>query len=319
MARFIYDPENIKYEQIDKNIKSRIVRIIKWVATSLILGLLIVVLHSVFFDTPRERELRQENIALSEDYKFLTRKYTRIDTVLKELKNIDENIYRTIFEIEPVTNAENQESSLENFLQLIRHDNETLVNTTKNSLDELYSGVQLLEREFAYLEQNINEKHELLKFIPAIQPIDNPDLTRLASGYGYRMHPFYKIEKFHEGIDFTAPTGTEVYTTADGRVKELNRTRRGKGHTLVIDHGNGYETLYSHLDDFTVRLGQQVERGEQIGTVGNTGLSTAPHLHYEVKLHGETVNPVNYFFLELTPEQYDKIIELSLNSGQSFD
>lgn len=319
MARYIYDPDNLKYEQIDKNIKSRIVRILLWVGSSLVVGLLVIVLYSLLFDTPRERELRQENIALSEDYKFLTRKYAHVDTVLKELQSIDQDIYRTIFETEPVSDSQTKRSSLEDFLKLIEYDNKTIVSNTKLSLDEVFSAVRLKEREYAYLKQNTNRKNELLISIPAIQPIYNPDLSRLASGYGNRMHPFYKIEKFHEGVDFTAPTGTEVYATADGSVKELNRTRRGKGHTIVLDHGNGYETLYSHLDGFNVRRGQKVKRGEQIGTVGNTGLSTAPHLHYEVRLNGETVNPVNYFFLELSPAQYHKIIEISINSGQSFD
>ncbi|MFW5820486.1 MAG: M23 family metallopeptidase [Bacteroidota bacterium] len=319
MARYVYDPENLKYEQLDKNLKSKVLRIFSWVAASLFLGLLIVVLYSFFFDTPRERELRQENIALSEDYKFLTQKYSRIDTVLHELQNIDQNIYRTIFEAEPLTDSTDYESTFEGFLRLIKQDNKSIVYNTKDELDKLFRDVRLKENEYSYLLQNINRKAEELKSIPGIQPIYNPDLSRLASGYGNRMHPFYKIQKFHEGIDFTAPTGTEVHSTGDGVVKALEKTRRGKGNTIIIDHGNGYESHYSHLDGFNVRRGQKVKRGDRIGTVGNTGLSTAPHLHYEIRLNGEPVNPVNYFFLELSPEQYDKIIEISINSGQSFD
>ncbi len=319
MARYIYDPENLKYEQIDKDLKSKVLRILSWLISSLILGFIIIVIYSLLFDTPREREIRQENIALSEDYKFLAKKYSRIDTVIKELQSIDHNIYRTIFETEPVNDPRNNESSLQNFLSLLEQDNNTIVNNIKLQLDHILNDVQLQENEYSYLKQNAQRKAEVLKSIPAIQPVFNPDLSRLASGYGNRMHPIYKIEKFHEGIDFTAPTGTEVYSTGDGRVKELDRTRRGRGHTLVIDHGNGYETVFSHLDDFRVRQGQTVKRGEIIGTVGNTGLSTAPHLHYEVRLNGEPVNPVNYFFLELSPKQFDKIIKISINSGQSFD
>lgn len=319
MVKYVYDPENLKYEQLDKNLKSRVLRIFSWVGASLFLGLLIVVLYSLFFDTPRERELRQENIALSEDYKFLTQKYSRIDTVLDELQNIDQNIYRTIFEAEPLKDSTDYESTFEGFLRLIKLDNKTIVYNTKDELDKVFHDVQLKENEFSFLMQNINRKAEELKSIPGIQPIYNPDLSRLASGYGNRMHPFYKIQKLHEGIDFTAPTGTDVFSTGDGVIKALERTRRGKGNTIIIDHGNGYESLYSHLDGFNVRHGQEVKRGDVIGTVGNTGLSTAPHLHYEIRLNGEPVNPVNYFFLELSPEQYDKIIDISINSGQSFD
>lgn len=319
MGRYIYDPDNLKYEQIDKNLKSRILRILTWLGSSMVIGLLIIVIYSFFFDTPRERELRQENTSLSEDYRFLNEKYTRIDTVLKELENIDENIYRTIFETEPLEGSKETETGSANYYQLVSQNNRTIVVETKNSLDEIFSEVRLKSGEYIYLEENFSRKAEILTFIPAIQPIKNSDLSRLASGYGNRLHPFYKIVKFHEGIDFTAPTGTEVYATADGLVKEIDRTRRGKGNTIVIDHGNGYESIYSHLDGFNVRQGKAVKRGEVIGTVGNTGLSVAPHLHYEVHLNGESVNPVNYFFLELSPEQYNKMIEISVKSGQSFD
>jgi murein DD-endopeptidase MepM/ murein hydrolase activator NlpD len=319
MARFVYDPDNLRYDQIDKNLKSKVLRILSWIASSLILGLVIIVLYSLLFDTPRERELRQENRELSEDYKFLEEKYSRIDTVLEELQSIDQDIYRTIFETEPVDKPERDNSARDDFFRLVKQDNRTIVYSTRGLLDEILSAVEFHESEYLYLKRNASQKAEILKSIPAIQPIYNPDLSRLASGYGNRMHPIYKIERFHEGIDFAAPTGTEIYATADGRVKVLDRTRRGKGHTLIIDHENGYETIYSHLDDFKVRRGQNVSRGDLIGTVGNTGLSTAPHLHYEVRLNGEAVNPVNYFFLELTPEEYNRMIILSINSGQSFD
>ncbi len=319
MGRYIYDPDNLKYEQIDKNLKSRVLRILTWVASSMVIGLVIVVIYSLFFDTPRERELRQENISLSEDYQFLNEKYTRIDTVLSELQNIDKSIYRTIFETEPLADRKETETGPVNYYKLIRQTNRNIVDETKNGLDEVFAEVRLNSGEYIYLEENSSRKAEILTSIPAIQPIKNNDLSRLASGYGNRLHPFYKIVKFHEGMDFTAPTGTEVYATADGVIKEIDRTRRGKGNTIVIDHGNGYETMYSHLDGFNVRQGSTVKRGEVIGTVGNTGLSVAPHLHYEVHLNGESVNPVNYFFLELSPGQYDKIIEISVKSGQSFD
>jgi murein DD-endopeptidase MepM/ murein hydrolase activator NlpD len=273
MGRFVYDPENLKYEQIDKNLKSKFLRILSWVGSSMIIGLLIVVIYSFLFDTPRERELRQENISLSEDYRFLSEKYSRIDTVLQELQNIDENIYRTIFEVEPVAGETQRKSGLQNYLDLVKHSNKEIVDITKNGLDELIQKVQLSSTEYFYLKDNVQKKSDILGSIPAIQPIKNADLSRLASGFGNRLHPFYKIVKFHEGMDFTAPTGTEIYATGAGVVKEINRTRRGKGNTIVLDHGNGYESLYSHLESFKVRQGQSVKRGDVIGTVGNTGLS----------------------------------------------
>jgi murein DD-endopeptidase MepM/ murein hydrolase activator NlpD len=160
---------------------------------------------------------------------------------------------------------------------------------------------------------------EMLPHIPAIQPIENRDLTLVASGFGYRIHPIYKIRKMHTGIDFSAPVGTPVYATADGVVETSARSGRGLGNRIVIDHGFGYKTLYAYMDELRVRRGTRVRRGDVIGTVGDTGLSVAPHLHYEVHLHGEPVNPINYFFLELTPLEYDRLILTSLKSGQSFD
>jgi murein DD-endopeptidase MepM/ murein hydrolase activator NlpD len=162
-------------------------------------------------------------------------------------------------------------------------------------------------------------KADILRALPAIQPIRNQDLTRTASGYGYRIHPIYKIKKMHPGIDFTAPTGTEVFATGDATVEVVEMSKRGNGNTIVLNHGSGYKSLYLHLDAFKVKVGQKVNRGDVIAWVGNTGLSVAPHLHYEVELDGNPVNPVNYFFLELSPESYDKMILISIKSGQSFD
>jgi murein DD-endopeptidase MepM/ murein hydrolase activator NlpD len=319
MGRFIYDPENLQYHQLDKSFRGKLLRILFWLGSSIILGLLIVLGYSFFFDTPRERELRQENISLMEDYQYLNQKYSRIDTVLNELQNIDENIYRTIFETEPVHDKDGEVSSFVNYFNLANRDGNLLVIDTKKGLEELFREVSFSEAEYYYLKQHIADKAEFLQSVPAIQPVKNPDLSRLASGYGNRMHPIYRIVKFHEGMDFTAPTGTEVVATGNGVIVELERTRRGRGNTLIVDHGYGYQSIYSHLEGFKVKKGQRVTRGEQIGIVGNTGLSVAPHLHYEVRLNGKPVNPVNYFFLELDPEQYNNMIELSIKSGQSFD
>ena len=162
-------------------------------------------------------------------------------------------------------------------------------------------------------------KEEMLASIPAIQPISNNDLRRTASGWGYRIHPIYKIRKFHYGMDFTAPTGVEIYATGDGTIEVVETSKRGYGNKIIINHGFGYRTLYAHMNKFSVRKGQVVKRGDVIGYVGNTGLSTAPHLHYEVSRNGKKVNPVNYYFNDLSAEEYERMIEISLKSGQTFD
>jgi murein DD-endopeptidase MepM/ murein hydrolase activator NlpD len=159
----------------------------------------------------------------------------------------------------------------------------------------------------------------MLACFPAIMPIANNDLTRTASGFGMRIHPYYKISKFHYGMDFTAPMGTDIYVTGDGVVESITQEKRGYGNHIVINHGFGYKTLYAHLDKFNVRRGQKVKRGDVIGFVGNTGLSLAPHLHYEVHLNDAPVDPSNYYFNDLTAEEYERMVEIASRSGQSFD
>ncbi len=317
--RFVFKPDKLEYHQVGNNLSYRVGRILWITASGLLGGFLIILFYSLFFDTPRERELREENSSLSRDHELLSQKYEeQVDTVLRELVRIDGNIYRAIFETEPL-NSPTEKSRIRDYSHLFKLVSKIIVDSTVNELNALIRDVRLNSLEYVNLERNLSRKQEMLAVIPGIQPIKNDDLTRLASGYGERMHPYYKIVKFHSGIDFTAPTGTEVYATGGGTIEEIDRTRRGKGNTLVVNHGFGYKTIYAHLDDFNVRTGQKVERGEVIGWVGNTGLSVAPHLHYEVLLNGENMDPIHYFFLDLDPVKYDKIIELSAKSGQSFD
>ncbi|MCB8995471.1 MAG: M23 family metallopeptidase [Bacteroidales bacterium] len=319
-VHFKYDPENLKYLKLNHNLRSRLFKSFSWIAGSLVLAIMFNILYAIFFDTPRESQARQENEALLQDYQFLSKKYNRVDTVLKEVRSIDENLYRTIFETEPVFRKgldENEE--LNELFQYLSMTNNELVSLSHKELENIHENISLQEQEYRHLMSYSGEKSELLTSLPAIQPIRNKDLTRTASGFGYRIHPIYKIKKMHPGMDFTAPTGTEVFATGDGTVELVEMSKRGNGNTIVLDHGSGYKTSYMHLDATKVRTGNKVKRGDVIGWVGNTGLSVAPHLHYEVSLNGNPVNPVNYFFLELSPENYDKMILLSIKSGQSFD
>jgi murein DD-endopeptidase MepM/ murein hydrolase activator NlpD len=194
-----------------------------------------------------------------------------------------------------------------------------MVINTAERLDVLTSKVVVQSKSYDELMKMAINKEKMLASIPAIQPIANKDLTRTASGWGYRIHPIYKIKKFHYGLDFTAPTGADVYVTGDGVVEKLESSKRGYGNCIMVNHGFGIKTLYGHLNAFNVRQGQKVKRGDIIGYVGSTGLSTAPHLHYEVERSGEKVNPINYFFNDLSADEYDRMIDLSMRPGQSFD
>jgi murein DD-endopeptidase MepM/ murein hydrolase activator NlpD len=238
---------------------------------------------------------------------------------MSEVQRIDKDIYRVIFETEPVEKELDAPGSVMTYQNLIRTSNEEIVSYTVNKLDSIISHNESTASMYDVLLIKGENRVEMLPNIPAIQPIENRDMTLIASGFGHRIHPIYKISKMHTGIDFSAPIGTPVFATGGGRVESVTRSGRGMGNRIVIDHGYGYKTLYAYMDELNVRQGATVKRGEVIGTVGDTGLSVAPHLHYEVHLNGEPVNPINYFFLELSPRDYDQLILTSMMSGQSFD
>jgi len=317
-SKYRFVPDEVSYRKVDDRKGARFWRIMIYVAAIVVVAVLLNFLYSIFFDSPRERQIRQENKELARQYELLKEKKEIVDTVLQNVKNTDENIYRLIFDAEPVKDG-SEENQSDPYQILKKLSDETIVFHCAEELDTIFSSVKDMAQAYNMLMIKSEAKEDMLKSLPAVQPISNPDLSRTASGFGNRIHPIYKIEKFHSGMDFTAPVGTPVMATGDGMVEIAESSKRGNGNRIVIDHGYGYKTTYSYLDEIKVRKGMKVSRGEVIGTVGNTGLSVAPHLHYEVLLNGKTVNPVNYYFLELSPDQYNRMIVISKKSGQSFD
>jgi len=317
-SHFKFNPDDLNYDRLDSSLGARIWRVVIYVAAVLVIAILLNVVYSLFFDTPRERQIRRENEMLLEQYNALSERKERVDTVMQEIQQIDRNIYRVIFETEPVEHEMFPGSGM-TYQNLLRTSSEEIVYYTARKSDSMVRHDEQSAALYDVLMIKGENRAEMLPAIPAIQPIENRDLTLIASGFGHRIHPIYKIMKMHEGIDFSAPVGTLVRATADGTVERVVRSGRGLGNQILIDHGYGYKTLYACMDDMDVRRGQKVKRGEAIGTVGDSGLSVAPHLHYEVHLHGEPVNPINYFFLEITPREYDQLIVISMMSGQSFD
>ncbi len=246
---------------------------------------------------------------------------SRVDQVLAELQEKDDDIYRVIFEAEPIPSSVRNAGfgGVNRYRELEQLTNADIVIGTTKRLDELTKQLVVQSRSFDEVITLAKNKEEMLASIPAIQPVSNEKLTRVASGFNFRIHPIYKVRHFHTGIDFTAPRGTEIYATGDGKVHDVIMKARGYGYHVIVDHGFGYNTLYAHMSKFKVRKGEVVKRGDVIGYVGSTGTSTAPHLHYEVIKNGEKINPMNFFFNDLTPEEYEKVIELSSQSNQSFD
>ena len=317
-SHFKFNKDNLNFDALDTSLGARIWRMVIYVAAILVIAILLNVVYSLFFDTPRERQIRRENELLLEQYETLSERKSRVDTVMQEVRRIDKNIYRVIFETEPVQ-SELAADRLREYRELLGKPDEEIVTFTALRLDSMIIQNDHTAALYDVLMIKGENRVDMLPYIPAIQPIENRDLTLIASGFGYRIHPIYKIRKMHTGIDFSAPVGTPVFATGAGTVEVAIRSGRGMGNRIIIDHGFGYKTLYAYMDEIRVRSGTEVKRGEAIGTVGDTGLSVAPHLHYEVHLNGEPVNPINYFFLEITPRQYDQLIMISIKSGQSFD
>ena len=226
-----------------------------------------------------------------------------------------------IFEAEPIPPSVRSAGfgGVNRYIDLQGYESADLVIETAQRLDKISKKLYVQSKSYDEVINLAKNKEKMVACVPAIMPIANKDLRRTASGWGWRIHPIYKIRKFHYGMDFTAPTGTEIYASGDGVVEVVENSLRGYGKRIVIDHGFGYKSLYAHLNDFNVKRGQKIKRGEVIGFVGSTGTSTAPHLHYEVFKNNKKVNPVHYYFNDLTPEEFDKMIFISSNSGQSFD
>ncbi|NBC82146.1 MAG: peptidoglycan DD-metalloendopeptidase family protein [Bacteroidetes bacterium] len=320
-VKYKFNPESLSYNKIELSPKQRLFRSLTYIIASVFVAMLLNFAYGLFFDTPKEKGLKREINELLAQYDILNKRLAQLEIVLDDMQQRDDNIYRTIFSAEPIPKSLRDAGfgGSNRYAELESMDNSDIVVNTATRLDKITKQVYVQSISYDEIVDLAENKEKLLKSVPAIQPVSNSDLRRTASGWGYRLHPIYKIRKFHYGMDFTAPTGTEIYATGDGVIKDTDRSKRGYGNKVVIDHGYGYQSLYAHMQDFNVRQGQKVKRGDVIGYVGNTGLSTAPHLHYEVIVNGKKVNPVNYYFNDLSPAEFDRMIELSNKAGQSFD
>lgn len=320
-VKFQFDKRTLTYRKVELNTRQWLLTILGWVAGASVFAFLVIVVFSTFFDSPKEKRLKREIAQLELQYKLLGNRMNRVDQVLAELQEKDDDIYRVIFEAEPIPGSVRDAGfgGVNRYKDLERLENADIVIGTTKRLDELTKKLVVQSRSFDEVVALAKNKEEMLASIPAIQPVANKKLKRVASGFNYRIHPIYKVRHFHTGIDFTAPRGTEIYATGDAKVVDVIMKKRGYGYHVILDHGYGYKTLYAHMSKFNVKRGESVKRGDVIGFVGSTGTSTAPHLHYEVIKNGEKINPMNFFFNDLTPEEYEKVIELSSQSNQSFD
>lgn len=320
-VKYYYNTGNLRYEKIEEGWKVQLLRIFGFLCATVVFALLIVVFAFKYLDSPEEKQLKRDISQMELKFDQMGKKLDFYEDVITSLQDRDENIYRTIFEAEPIPTSVreagfgggNRFKHLENF-----SNSELLIGTAKR-IEKIGKQLYIQSKSYDELTNLIQNKEEMLASIPAIQPVSNQDLRRMASGFGVRMHPIYKTRKMHWGCDFSAPSGTEVYATGRGKIIKTEKLRRGYGYHIVIDHGFSYRTLYGHLSEISVRKGQWVNRGDIIGKVGSTGTSTAPHLHYEVVKNGKKINPINFFYNDLSPEEYDEMLEIASRHNQSFD
>jgi murein DD-endopeptidase MepM/ murein hydrolase activator NlpD len=319
--KYYYDTVTCKYERVRTTTGDIVFNVLGIFSLSLALAVGILLLFSSYFESPRESILANEVKELEFYYQNLNKKINQLNKIISDLEYRDDNIYRSVLGAEPldknirsggVGGIDRYESIAE---KNIVH--EELILSLMEGVDRLRRKVYIESKSQDEVVALASNKEKMFAAIPAIQPVSNKDLISLASGFGLRIHPVYKVRKFHQGVDFAAAIGTPIYATADGTVITVEFSFSGYGKMVEIDHGFGYKTRYAHMHGFAVGVGQRVKRGELIGYVGTTGLSTAPHLHYEVHINNTAKNPVYYFFNDLNPEEYEKILKLSLIENMS--
>lgn len=319
--KYYFDTQTLRYERLITPLRVKLLRFFAFIAGTILIAALIVVIAFQYIDSPKTIMLEQQNEDLRDNYAIVQQQVNTLQQQMNELVNRDNNVYRSIFESSPIPDSARLKDmeKIRETQMVSRIEENDLLSSIGGQLNRLTRLVAYQQKSFADIETMVRNKEKLLAAIPAIQPVSDKDLTRVASGFGTRIDPVYKVPKFHAGLDFTAPVGTPIYATADGVVTDAGYNAGGYGNRVIIDHGYGYETLYGHMYRIKAKKGQHVKRGEVIGYVGSTGKSTGPHCHYEVHRSETPVDPVYYFYNDLTPEQYDRLLKLAQTANQSFD
>lgn len=320
-VKYYYNTNTLRYEKLEVPLRVKLLRVFGFLAAALVTAAIISFVAFQFVGSPKERILERQNKQLKDNYYDLRDQLESLDQQMKELEKRDNDVYRAIFEANPIPDSA-RAKALEQQKEIATvekiKDNQ-LASSILNTLNNLKNRAKAQEKSYEDVADLVKDKAKLLAHTPAIQPVSNKDLNRIASGFGHRIDPVYKTVKFHAGLDFSAPQGTPIYATADGNVITAGSTGNGYGNHVIINHGYGYETLYGHMVRVKVRNGQAVKRGEVIGWVGSTGKSTGPHCHYEVHKYGQKIDPIYFFYNDLSPEQFDLLLKKAAASNQSFD
>ena len=319
--KFRYNPETLAYEKVELSWREHALRSLLVIAPAVVLGFGFYLLFSSIFTSPKELELERQNAELKQEVDQMNEELMLLSSVAEDLEKRDNEIYRVVFNAEPFpeqmrilgTGGSDEYEDLRDVTY-----SERLIEN-KKKIKELEKKFYAQSVSFDEVIKLAKEKEKMLASIPAIQPVSNADLTRIASGYGWRIDPIYKTKKMHWGLDFTAETGTNVYATGNGVIKDIEQKRWGYGNSIIIDHGFGYVSRYAHLSAFDVEVGDTVVRGQIIGKVGSTGKSTAPHLHYEIEKNGKKIDPIHFFHSDISEDEYERLLDMANNANQSFD
>ena len=322
-VKYYYDPDTLSYRKIEPKKSKKVRNVLLFMTAAVLSGFLglLILLNTNLFNTPRELSLQREVRNYELQFELLNRKMEQMEDVLANIEERDNNIYRIYFEANPIPEEQrragfggvNRYQSLEGF-----NNSEMIVSTTRR-MEIIQKQLVIQSKSLDEITKLAAEKEKLLAAIPAIQPVNNEEMTRMASGYGWRSDPFTKARKMHWGMDFTAPRGTHIYATGDGKIRRADNRASGYGKHIRIEHGYGYMTIYAHLSRYNVKRGQEVRRGDLIGFVGSTGRSEAPHLHYEVWKDGERINPINFYYGSLTAEEFENMLKYANQENQSLD
>lgn len=317
-TRYHFDPKSLSFHKVRVTYKEKVKKIFNIIIVGAVFASVVIVLAFNFIDSPKEKMLQREISQYELQFKLLNNRIEQLNTVLEDIQNRDDNVYRVIFEADPIPSSVREAGigGTDRYTSLKGYDNSELIIETTAKIDKIARQLYVQSKSLDDVLKMAENKSLMLASIPAIQPLSK-NKSRLVSGFGYRLHPIYKTMRLHTGIDFAAKPGTPVYATGDGKVINPDGGQSGYGVVIVIDHGYGYQSLYAHLSKSVVKPGKQIKRGELIGYVGSTGLSAGPHLHYEIMKNGKKINPIHYFYNDLTPEEYQIMLQEASKVNQS--
>ncbi|MCQ2209793.1 MAG: M23 family metallopeptidase [Paludibacteraceae bacterium] len=320
-AKFQFNPKTLSFERIDNTILHKLRSLISHLFSGVLVSLAFFIIYALYFPNPRVDQLKREKAELETKYQIISSDLEMIEDVLKDIEERDNQLYRSVVQADPVSaNLRRYNPSQSKRNETYERTNSFIAAQTVTQIEDIKRKLYIQSVSFDEVVNLVRNKEDMLLSIPGIQPVMNKDLRRMASGFGMRIDPIYKTPKFHAGMDFSGDIGTEIYATGKGTI-HFKGWMQGYGNAVIIDHGYGYKTLYGHLSEFvkTLHVGSKVNRGDVIAYMGSTGKSTGPHLHYEVHYRDKVTDPRNFYYMDLSPQQYDEMIRITSNNGNVYD